>query len=85
MKYTEDFISRIKKEYPNYTNLHKHLDNGSEMVGRYLNDSFGMITENDVMLAISLEELRGKAIGIKRKKELYVEWFKMYRAENGLD
>ena len=85
MKYTKDFIGRAKKEYPNYTNLHKHIDNGSEMVGRYLNDSFGMITEKDVMLATSLEELREKAIGIKRKKELYAEWIKMYRAENGLD
>ena len=85
MKYTEDFISRVKKEYPTYTNLHKHIDNGSEMVGRYLEDSFGTITENDVMLATSLNELREKAIGIKIKKELYKEWFNMYRKEKGLD
>ncbi len=39
MNYPEDFVKRVKKAYQNWDRLHKVLDIGSTMVGRYLCDN----------------------------------------------
>jgi hypothetical protein len=37
--YTPEFIARVKAAYPDYSDLHRLLDSGGVMVGRYLCDS----------------------------------------------
>ncbi|MDD5749452.1 MAG: hypothetical protein PHO91_01535 [Patescibacteria group bacterium] len=36
--YPQDFIERVKAEFPDSEKLHQALEAGSDIVGRYLND-----------------------------------------------
>ena len=39
MKYPADFIAAVKEAFPDWTELHKALEAGGEIVGRFLLDS----------------------------------------------
>jgi hypothetical protein len=77
-RYPAEFVARVKAEYPKRPTLHKLLDDGESLVGRYLDDSstgglnaalvIQMIDENKVA------ELRSSAQALVRRKELYAEW-----------
>lgn len=82
MKYSFDFKKRCKDLYPEYNRLHELLDTGSLFVRDYLQDACGMINEDEILSAISLQDLKEKALIIKKKKGLYKEWLNLYNIEN---
>ena len=83
MFYSEEFKARCKAIYPSCESLHKALEDGSEMVGRYLDDGYSNSLPLDTILnASSLEELQTQAKVEVIKNELYREWFNLYREQS---
>jgi hypothetical protein len=72
--YSEKLIKEIKECYPDYTEMHILAETGSVWLGRYLDDSFGAISVDEVLTALTLEELQVKARLIKRKLNCYKMW-----------
>jgi len=70
--FSKQFIDEAKALYPTWHALHEAIANGSGIIGRYLDDSTPTaIDYREVLAAASLEELKRKAIIIKRKNDLY--------------
>jgi hypothetical protein len=81
--YSPEFIKRVKAVFPDWTDLHQALDSGSEVVGRYLNDSQGTPMRNEELVK-ALEGGKQQEVLEKAKKlaaidELYSEWMEAYR------
>ena len=75
MKFTEDFKARCKKVYPDWERLHEKLEEGSDLVGRYLNDSRESgIDYEEILSATSLDELKAAALLIKEQNDLYQDF-----------
>jgi hypothetical protein len=88
--YPEEFVKRVKEEFPDWDELHKLLDANDEFAGRLLDDnSNGKIEPEDVVQAISqndaegLQKLKDEAEKIILRKGLYAEWLRIYRAWKG--
>lgn len=78
--YPANFVAKAKKLYPNWTELHQALASGSELVGRYLDDSCdGKLDCREVMKAESLREVKAMAKRELAKVELYSEWCELRR------
>lgn len=77
MFYPEDFKKRVKEMFPDWENLHRNLDCGSIYVGQILYADFS-IPIDTILAATSLDELQDTAKAIKKRKELYSEWCKLY-------
>jgi hypothetical protein len=78
IKYSQDFIERVKKAYPLSESLHKALDCGSEIVGRYLDDSTSdTISISTVLAADSLDSLKQYCRDKKTKLNLSREWYQI--------
>lgn len=76
MKYSNDFVSEVKRVYPNNREMHRLAEEGNYFLGRYLDDSSqGGISVDEILLATSLESIQNKARELKRKKQLYARWF----------
>lgn len=82
INYPEEFIKECKEVYPKWTALHEALEAGSEFVGRYLNDaSFDTVNIDDILSIedmTSPKQLREKTLKIKKEKELYNKWCKIF-------
>ena len=77
IKYSEAFVAKVKRLYPTFTDMHRHADGNSYMLGRYLDDSSsGGINYDTILKSSSLEELKKIATEAKEKIELYIEWGK---------
>ena len=75
MAYSKKLIDEVKELYPDYPEMHKHAEEGSVWLGRYLDDSSqGSVGLDDILTATSLEELQVKARLIKKRKQLYSKW-----------
>ena len=75
MAYSPQLIAKVKKLFPNSTEMHRLADNGGVMLGRYLDDSASnSIPINDVLLATSLEQIQKQDREAKERVELYREW-----------
>ncbi|MFH1956417.1 MAG: hypothetical protein ABIJ28_02105 [Patescibacteria group bacterium] len=85
MKYSKDFVKKVKAEYPDWEDLHNALATGNTFVGRYLDDSryfemspakiveaFEQGREQDVLEA---------AKKVDRREKLYGEWSDLYQAQ----
>lgn len=77
-KLPSEFILKVTAEFPNWSKIHKALDDKSENVGIYLDDSrhFSMKPE-DIILAFQngkAEEVLEAAKRANRINELYLEW-----------
>lgn len=85
MNYPSDFKERVKKEFPTGGRLHKKLDTGDVIVGRYLDDSVPAgISPEEVLRALDTQELgslRTLAKQAIRRKNLYREWYKLYNQQ----
>ncbi|MBD5389308.1 hypothetical protein HDR63_03595 [bacterium] len=69
MEYPQYFVALVKATYPKSPDLHKALDKGSEIVGRYLDDS-------------SVIKLQKNTSALNRVKfELYNLWLEIYREQ----
>lgn len=77
-KYPAEFVKRAKAEYPNWPELHRALDSGNQVAGRYLDDSSsGGISPAEVVVMIDhnrVQELRKKADQLVRRQKLYSDW-----------
>lgn len=70
--FTQKFIDEAKALYPTWTDLHNAIASGSGIIGRYLDDSTpDGIGYQEILDASSLDELKQKAMVIKRKNDLY--------------
>lgn len=71
--FTESFVKEAKALFPGWTGLHEAIDHGdSQIVMRYLDDNREPgIHYTEVLSATSLDELKAKAMIIKRKRDLY--------------
>ena len=80
-QYPAEFVKRVKAAYPDWPDLHKALDKGSEIVGRYLDDSReGGIDPHEVVKMIDqgqVQALRQKADELVLRQKLYTEWGKI--------
>ena len=81
-RYSEDFIARVKAEFPDSSSIYEALDTGSEWVGNYLDDerNFSM-TQEDINKAIRdgnaekvIEEVTEAIKRVDRINKLYYEW-----------
>lgn len=85
MKYSEDFVKKVKAVYPDWEDLNEALAKGSEFVGRYLDDSrhFSM---SPAKIVEAFEQGREQDV-LKAAKEayerakLYAEWNNLYQAQ----
>ena len=75
MEYPNEFIKKVKSVYPHYRALHECLDNGMEIVGRYLDDSSDSAIPIRLLKEIkTMKELKITIYLYERKKSLYTEW-----------
>lgn len=73
--YSKEFKKKCKEIYPDLENLHRLLDEDAYIVGRYLDDgSYSYVSNDEILEATSLEELKEKAWHNKAKLDLYNEW-----------
>ena len=81
--YPDYFVKEVKAAYPDWKELHSALDNGSPMVGRYLDDSARhSISNADILKADSLGELQQRAALQAVGVDLYRTWVKIVYPEN---
>lgn len=83
IKYTEDFVARVKMSFPEHSQLHWLLDSNSTAVGRILDEATDdRVTEEEVLIALdseaTREALRIRCLEIRNKITLYSEWAEMY-------
>lgn len=70
--FKKEFIDEVKNLYPTWDALHEAIQNGSDMIGRYLDDATpNSIHYQKILDAKSLEDLKHEAMIIKRKNDLY--------------
>ena len=78
MKYPQSFKDKCKRVFPDWYDLHKLVEDGHSIVGRYLDDSSNSsISAKTVMAAKSLDELKDLARKEIEKAELYSEWWEL--------
>jgi hypothetical protein len=76
--YPEEFVAKVKAEFPDSVELHKYLDAGSEEVGHYLDDSRHFLMRSDEIIEAfesgESEKILEAAKKANRIKKLYDEW-----------
>lgn len=84
MKYTQEFIDRVKELYPDCKEMHRLAEEGNAFLGRWLDDSSYGGIDPDTILNTSYEELKRKAEIQKQKRELYSDFTtgRCYSVEN---
>lgn len=78
MRYPKEFVAKVKAEFPDWTELHKKLDEGNAFVGRYLDDNSNFdMKAADIVKAFNegrQDEVKKAAEQCVRRQELYAEW-----------
>lgn len=75
-KYSPQFIAKVKRLYPFSSEIHRHVDNGNEILGRYLDDSSSGGIDPDKILSIHhIDAIHALARERKEKIALYAEWY----------
>ena len=86
MKYSDEFKAKVLLTLGDSEDIKKMLDNGSEWLGRILDDSRQVsISPEEVIEAcesLNLQQLYNRAKRQLALKELYREWSKMYREQH---
>ena len=87
MVYPDDFVTAVKAEFPNWKEVHRHLDEGDSVVGRSLRDSSYPVglsgkqvvekLESGHTLTEVKEEIAQMDALNKRRKELYDWWVRI--------
>lgn len=85
MRYSTDFVKKVKAEFPDYKKLHSALDAGSPTVGRYLDDSerSGM-SSKQIIEAFQNGREQDVLVAAKRanhRDEMYAEWSQLFYVE----
>lgn len=80
--YPEDFKARVKEMFPDWKEMHKALEDGSEsgLVGYYLNKFRGLLMEPKEIVDAFENGNQGEVLKAARRAikidELYNEWLK---------
>lgn len=82
-KYPDEFVAKVKAEFPDWRQLHDRLDAGDDFVGRYIEDNshFDMKAA-DIVKAFNegrQDEVKKAAEKCVRRQKLYSEWGKLRR------
>ena len=86
MQYSDEFKQKVLSTLGDSEEMRKRLDEGQEIVGRYLDDSrYGGISAKEIVEAC--EQMNYQGIYQKAKRqlaldELYGEWIEMYQNQN---
>lgn len=74
--FKKEFIEEAKALYPNWSDLHRAIEQNSGIIGRYLDDETpDGISYREILAASSLSELKAKAGIIKRQHDLRNAYF----------
>lgn len=83
MDYPKEFVKKVKREYPDWQDLHEALDAGNDFLGRLLDDSRHFAMKAEEIIAAFEEgcEYKVKRAAEKavRRTKLYVEWGELYK------
>lgn len=79
MQYSDELILKVKELYPESKEMHALAENGSMMLGRWLDDSSsGELPVDWILKQTSLVQILSKAQNIRDKRNLYMLWVKEY-------
>lgn len=81
MKYSPEFIENVKEAFPDWKEIQRHAENGTEVLGRYLSDSAP--SSDAAFLARFIvsgdtENAMKRAKEMLLRQELCSEWNKTY-------
>lgn len=83
MQYSEEFKQKVLSTLGDSEEMRKRLDEGQEIVGRYLEDSrYGGVSAKEIVEACESMNVQGIYQKAKRQiaiDELYGEWIKLYQ------
>jgi hypothetical protein len=84
MIYSEDFKQRVKAAYPKDTYLHVLLDEGAVGVGCWLDDGSCGGIDPVIVLNCAPSYVTDMARRLLVKKDLCLEWHRLYQKQNQL-
>lgn len=83
MQYSEEFKQKVLSTLGDSEEMRKRLDEGQEIVGRYLEDSrYGGVSAKEIVEACESMNVQGIYQKAKRQiaiDELYGEWIELYQ------
>lgn len=86
MQYSEEFKQKVLSTLGDSEEMRKRLDEGQEIVGRYLDDSrYGGVSAKEIVEACESMDVQGIYQKAKRQmaiEELYGEWSELYRNQH---
>lgn len=86
MQYSEEFKQKVLSTLGDSEVMRKRLDEGQEIVGRYLDDSrYGGVSAKEIVEACESMNVQGIYQKAKRQmaiEELYGEWSELYRNQH---
>ena len=86
MQYSEEFKQKVLSTLGDNEEMRKRLDEGQEIVGRYLDDSrYGGVSAKEIVEACESMNVQGIYQKAKRQmaiEELYGEWSELYRNQH---
>lgn len=86
MQYSEEFKQKVLSTLGDSEEMRKRLDEGQEIVGRYLDDSrYGGVSAKEIVEACESMNIQGIYQKAKRQmaiEELYGEWSELYRNQH---
>jgi hypothetical protein len=86
MQYSEEFKQKVLSTLGDSEEMRKRLDEGQEIVGRYLDDSrYVGVSAKEIVEACESMNVQGIYQKAKRQmaiEELYGEWSELYRNQH---
>ena len=86
MQYSEEFKQKVLSTLGDSQEMRKRLDEGQEIVGRYLDNSrYGGVSAKEIVEACESMNVQGIYQKAKRQmaiEELYGEWSELYRNQH---
>ena len=86
MQYSEEFKQKVLSTLGDSEEMRRKLDEGQEIVGRYLDDSrYGGVSAKEIVEACESMNIQGIYQKAKRQmtiEELYREWSELYRSQH---
>lgn len=82
MYYPPEFCEKVRRLFPNEKHMHKCLETGNALLGRFLDDSTtDSIYISAVLAANNLKDLKRRASEIQERRELWNEFWRLDREQ----
>lgn len=82
MDYPEKFIRNVRECFSNDQVLFERINEGDCHIGLLLFNGIHEITDKEILMANSLQELKERATKIAKQKKTYMEWLELCREQN---